>query len=118
MRRSTGTVYVCNYCQTPTIQPLGRFTDRTAEGSKNVNYHFSSMAGPPCPAKCSECGSGLHVAGPMWIGPLHNPDFIDKMLLHVESGDATYATAPRIKGMLSIARNVSCSVLSRVRADY
>lgn len=43
----------------------------------------------------------------MWIGPLHDPDFCEKMLSHVEADEQRYGTSPRIKGMVSTAAEVS-----------
>lgn len=51
--------------------------------------------------------SRTQAAGPMWIGPLHDPDFCEKMLSHVEADEQRYGTSPRIKGMVSTAAEVS-----------
>jgi len=41
----------------------------------------------------------------MWIAPLHDPDFVQKVLGHVESlGPTRYGTYPRMKGMLTLAK--------------
>lgn len=46
----------------------------------------------------------LQVAGPMWSGSLHEPEFIDKMLGGMNS--TAFGTSSRIRGMLTLARNV------------
>jgi len=46
------------------------------------------------------------VAGPMWSGPLHDPHFAEKVLEHVNNNSASYGTAGRMKGMLTIAKQV------------
>lgn len=52
----------------------------------------------------------------MWLGPLHDPIFIEKMLASLDEPDrARFNTLTRIKGMLTIAKNVS--VLTQRHAD-
>ena len=43
----------------------------------------------------------------MWSGQLHDPDFIGKVLEHLESSKEQYGTAARMKGMLTVAQEVS-----------
>ena len=42
----------------------------------------------------------------MWSGQLHDPDFIGKVLEHLESSKDRYGTAARMKGMLTVAQEV------------
>jgi tRNA G26 N,N-dimethylase Trm1 len=56
-----------------------------------------------CKAHVSIC---FQVGGPIWIGPLHDPTFISKMIEHLNSGIATYGTEKRLRGMLSVAQRV------------
>ncbi|KAG2078277.1 N2,N2-dimethylguanosine tRNA methyltransferase [Suillus decipiens] len=90
-------------CQSFYEQPLGRLVEKVHERTGNVNTLFKTQAGPPVPQKCTECGSALHVAGPMWSGPLHNNGFVTKVLEHLESNQDKYGTAVRMKGMLTVA---------------
>ncbi|KAG1756727.1 tRNA methyltransferase [Suillus paluster] len=99
----TAMYYICQGCQSFYEQPLGRMVEKTHERSGNVNILFKTHAGPPVPQKCTECGSALHVAGPMWSGPLHNNGFISKVLEHLEGNQDKYGTAVRMKGMLTVA---------------
>jgi tRNA (guanine26-N2/guanine27-N2)-dimethyltransferase len=99
----TAIYYICQGCQSYYEQPLGRIVDKVHERSGNVNLQFKTQAGPPVPPKCTECGSALHVAGPMWSGPLHNNDFISRVLGHLEGNQDRYSTAVRMKGMLTVA---------------
>jgi len=50
---------------------------------------------------------GGKVAGPMWSGNLHDTDFVTKVLDHTESKASHYGTAARMKGMLTVAKEVS-----------
>lgn len=118
----TAMYYICQGCQSFYEQPLGRMVEKVHESSGNVNLLFKTQAGPPVPQKCTECGSALHVsifdsnhgldlillqiAGPMWSGPLHNDSFILKVLEHLESNQGKYGTAVRMKGMLTVAKEV------------
>jgi len=43
----------------------------------------------------------------MWSGPLHNKDFVGKLLAHVGENEENYNTSGRMKGMLTVAREVS-----------
>lgn len=42
----------------------------------------------------------------MWSGSLHNSDFVEKVLEHLEGNQAKYGTAIRMKGMLTVAHEV------------
>ncbi|KAG2054635.1 N2,N2-dimethylguanosine tRNA methyltransferase [Suillus hirtellus] len=99
----TAMYFVCQGCQAFYEQPLGRTVEKVQERSGNVNLLFKTQAGPPVPQKCTECGSALHVAGPMWSGSLHNNGFISKVLEHLGSNQDRYGTAVRMKGMLTVA---------------
>jgi tRNA (guanine26-N2/guanine27-N2)-dimethyltransferase len=47
-----------------------------------------------------------YINGPMWGGPLHNKEFIDKALeVHSTLDPDVYGTLKRIKGMLTVAKN-------------
>ena len=46
----------------------------------------------------------MHLAGPMYAGPLHSPDFINKILNELPNASRDiYGTIPRIEGMLQTA---------------
>jgi tRNA (guanine26-N2/guanine27-N2)-dimethyltransferase len=101
---------------------LAKVTE-TVHPSGAVNYHFKLQGGPPVMDKCPECDGVLHVrkpelcdlsdadlqqmAGPMWSAPIHNPEFIGKVLEHLEENEAQYGTASRMKGMLTVAKEAS-----------
>ena len=46
----------------------------------------------------------------MWNGPIHNPEFVGKMLEHVAENRDDFATSTRIEGMLSVAKAVRRSL--------
>ena len=64
-----------------------------------VNAHGSS---------CEHCGFKTHLAGPMWGGPIHNPQYVQRILDVLPTLDPkVYGTIPRIEGMLTVARDES-----------
>ncbi|EPT06176.1 hypothetical protein FOMPIDRAFT_133734 [Fomitopsis schrenkii] len=100
----TSTYYVCSWCQAFHEQPLGKMVENVHAKSGNVNLHFKARTGPPVANKCPECNSPLHIAGPMWSGPIHDPAFVGKVLEHVEASADHYGTSARMKGMLTVAK--------------
>ncbi len=42
----------------------------------------------------------------MWSGPLHDQEYISKVLDHVEENEDKYGTVARMKGMLTVAKEV------------
>lgn len=42
----------------------------------------------------------------MWTGPIHNQEFVEQMLAHVEEHATDFKTADRIKGMVTVAKHV------------
>ena len=69
----------------------------TDESLKNIGYiahckhclHRSEYKGlaSSIPEFCPECGEKLIVAGPMWLGPVQNEEFIDSMIEIAEEKD-------------------------------
>ncbi|KIY72133.1 N2,N2-dimethylguanosine tRNA methyltransferase [Cylindrobasidium torrendii FP15055 ss-10] len=100
----TATFYVCASCQAWYEQPLGRVIEKKHEKSGNVNYLFKTHTGIPNTEHCPECNSNLHLAGPMWSGPIHSPAFISKVLSHVSAHPGKYGTEARMTGMLTVAK--------------
>lgn len=98
------TVYNCGHgCGSWNTQPLLRNLPQLSK-SNEIFYKYSFAQAPTTPPNCSHCGSKLHLCGPMWAGPLHNPAFVQKMLDKLPSLDKqTYGTTDRIEGMLTLA---------------
>ena len=51
----------------------------------------------------------------MWSGPLHNAEFVGRVLEHVDGNLDKYGTSTRMKGMLTVAKEVRshCGFLMR-----
>lgn len=53
----------------------------------------------------------------MWSGPMHDPGFVAKVLEHVEASEDSYGTFARMKGMLTVAKEVCDESISRISPD-
>ncbi len=97
---STMLTYKCSQCHSTATQPLGRISL-----NKKGNRRFGLAAGPTVGPNCAFCGAVNHIGGPMWGGPLHNGQFIDRVLQLQKNADPEiYKTLPRIEGMLTMAK--------------
>ncbi|KAF8475742.1 N2,N2-dimethylguanosine tRNA methyltransferase-domain-containing protein [Kalaharituber pfeilii] len=77
--------------------------------TKNGNGTYKKYGLPQAPdfdGNCEHCGFRMHIAGPMWAGELHNPEFLNALLETLDEADPeVYTTLPRIRGMISTALN-------------
>ncbi|KAJ9098486.1 hypothetical protein QFC19_006353 [Naganishia cerealis] len=81
-------------------QPFGRVTQRTnANGNQVELFRFGAGPQGVGAGGCDHCGNGSLVAGPMWLGPLHSPDFCAAVVNSVDAEKDNYKTYARIKGM-------------------
>lgn len=89
-------------CGAWTVQPIARNHVRLGRGGNEFfKYSAAQTIGSE---RCDHCGFKTHIAGPMWMGPLHNPFFISKILSCLDDLDRSiYGTVPRIEGMLTSA---------------
>ncbi|GAA99520.1 uncharacterized protein L969DRAFT_48089 [Mixia osmundae IAM 14324] len=102
---TTALVYVCNYCQSPNFQPMGRIHSRpTRKEGSAPQLSFGTATGPPTNSTCDQCKQTYHVAGPMWMGRLHDKSFVTAVIDHVEQSGDHYATKARMLGMLKVAQ--------------
>lgn len=110
----TMVVYNCDEgCGAFTTQFLSQSKGKTAKNGDTI-YKFSLAQGPCTSQFCPHCNFKTHLSGPMWGGPIHNPDFIQRILDLLPSlSSETYATIPRIEGMLSVALDESVSFASQ-----
>lgn len=75
--------------------------NKTGSGSF---YKHQMAQGPTADQHCALCGTKMHLAGPMFGGRLHSPDFIKRILDSLpDASKETYGTTERIKGMLTTA---------------
>ncbi|ETN42814.1 N2,N2-dimethylguanosine tRNA methyltransferase [Cyphellophora europaea CBS 101466] len=101
---TTMVTYSCDQgCGAWTTQTIARNIakeDRT--GTRMYKHSFSQA--PSVPPHCEHCGFKMHLGGPMWAGPLHNPYFVQRILDRIPSLDRNvYGTLDRVRGMLTVA---------------
>ncbi|KAJ2994149.1 hypothetical protein NUW58_g1632 [Xylaria curta] len=98
-------VYTCDQgCGAWETQLLARNKKATNKSGKGSYYKHGFALAPTSSSKCQHCDSKLHLAGPMYAGPLHSPGFIKKILDGLpNASDDIYGTKPRIEGMLHTA---------------
>uniref|UniRef100_A0A224Z2D4 tRNA (guanine(26)-N(2))-dimethyltransferase n=1 Tax=Rhipicephalus zambeziensis TaxID=60191 RepID=A0A224Z2D4_9ACAR len=97
VKRSTsklGMVYQCSGCESFSLQPLGRCTE------KGNSFKFSPAVGPPVGLTCSHCGHKHHIGGPVWINPLHDVNFVQRLIRRVTESPELYGTSKRMLGIL------------------
>ncbi|RKF54431.1 tRNA -dimethyltransferase [Erysiphe neolycopersici] len=97
-------VYNCDVgCGAWSTQMLGRNRFATTKKGNEMWKHGLEQ-GPSANQNCTECGFKTHIGGPMYAGPLHNPEFIRRILDGLKDVDEEiYQTIPRIQGMLTVA---------------
>lgn len=101
-----GVVYTCTYCHNFHEQRLGRASEGVGRKGKPLTK-YQTAVGPPSAigpgSSCEQCGSRYHVAGPMWLGPIHDSTFCNTLLGVLERSPERSRTAPRIRGMVGTA---------------
>lgn len=95
----TSMVYICVGCGSFSLQQLA-----TAVPTNGDNHKFVPGVGPPVGPTCEHCGHKHQIGGPMWSAPIHDVDFIDKMLKRIERDGEQFGTSERMVGMLNVAR--------------
>lgn len=94
---NTMLTYHCVGCGHKIDQRFGRYT-----GKNHQTPRISAIPGE----NCMYCDRVYHLAGPMWAGPLHCPEFIDSVLaINRDASPESFGTRERIKGTLTLAKN-------------
>lgn len=98
-------VYNCDAgCGAWTTQFLLRNKAQQNKTGSGSFYKHTMAQGPTADQHCEHCGLKMHLAGPMFGGRLHSPDFIRRILDKLpEASKDTYGTTERVRGMLTTA---------------
>ncbi|XP_028390956.1 tRNA (guanine(26)-N(2))-dimethyltransferase-like [Dendronephthya gigantea] len=88
-------VYHCLGCGSCFFQPVGK---RIEQGNSKKYPPGTGLRRQTCP----ECGRKFHLGGPIWSEPIHNLDFVNKVLNKVKKSHENYKTSERIIGMLTL----------------
>jgi tRNA (guanine26-N2/guanine27-N2)-dimethyltransferase len=101
----TMVVYNCDTgCGAWTTQMIGRNSIKPHKNGKGHFWKHGFGVGPPTGEHCKHCGAKAHMAGPMYGGPIHNAEFIQRILDMLPNlSKDTYQTTTRIEGMLNLA---------------
>ena len=101
----TMVVYNCDTgCGAWTTQMLGK--NKLAPNKNGIGHFWKHVfeSAPSTNENCAHCGMKTHMAGPMYAGPLHSSEFIERILRGLPSvSKETYQTRDRIEGMLTLA---------------
>lgn len=111
-------VYNCDAgCGAWKTQPLAATKTRLDKKGRPY-FHYGFAQGPSASPLCEHCGVKMHLAGPMWAGPLHNPWFIQRVLSLLPDADReVYHTTDRIEGMLTTALEEDLSEPEQAEAE-
>ncbi|KAI1302492.1 S-adenosyl-L-methionine-dependent methyltransferase [Xylaria venustula] len=98
-------VYNCDRgCGAWETQLLARNRKTINKSGQGSYYKHGFALAPAVDSDCKHCGSKMHLAGPMYAGPLHSTGFIKTILGDLpNASDDIYGTKPRIEGMLTTA---------------
>ncbi|KAL6073893.1 tRNA methyltransferase 1 [Balamuthia mandrillaris] len=88
-------IYQCTGCGSLHHQPLGNMSQR----GKAKHY---SANGPSVGSSCDECGRPFKMVGPIWNGPLCDPDFIQNAMETLDASRELFTTHKKIYGLLSV----------------
>lgn len=90
-------VFQCVGCGAFYLQRLGK-----AAGAPGGRVKFSAACGPPVAPECEHCGQRHQLGGPMWAEPIHDLDFVGRVLEAVSANPSRFHTSERIRGVLSV----------------
>ncbi|XP_075404009.1 tRNA (guanine(26)-N(2))-dimethyltransferase isoform X1 [Tenrec ecaudatus] len=90
-------VFQCVGCGAFHLQRLGR-----ASAASGNRIKFSAACGPPVTPECEHCGQKHQLGGPIWAEPLHDLDFVSRVLQAVTANPGRFHTSERIRGVLSV----------------
>ncbi|CAL1674043.1 unnamed protein product [Lasius platythorax] len=86
-----GMLYRCNGCESMSFQSL-------AIKRSSDNYKLPNA--PSVDQLCKHCQYRQHMAGPIWLGPLHDQEFVSRLLCNLNNIEL--GTSKRIEGVLSM----------------
>nr|XP_003468399.1 tRNA (guanine(26)-N(2))-dimethyltransferase [Cavia porcellus]XP_013006376.1 tRNA (guanine(26)-N(2))-dimethyltransferase [Cavia porcellus] len=90
-------VFQCVGCGSFHLQRLGR-----AAAASGGRVKFSAACGPPVAPECGHCGQRHQLGGPIWAEPIHDLDFVGRVLAAISASPRRFHTADRIRGVLSV----------------
>ncbi|ORY41694.1 TRM-domain-containing protein [Rhizoclosmatium globosum] len=91
-------IYSCVSCRAHHTSPMGSYS---VDGPSTK---FKNPSLPKIGSVCEQCGSKFHIGGPFFSGPIHNTEFVSKMIEYVKAGVEVekFKTHQRMIGMLTV----------------
>ncbi|AEO60641.1 hypothetical protein MYCTH_2310074 [Thermothelomyces thermophilus ATCC 42464] len=98
-------VYSCGTgCGSWTTQLLMKNKPAPNKKGDGIFYKHGFTRAPTTGTWCEHCGSTMHLAGPMYAGRIHSPEFIKTVIAEAEEAPPEiYGTKERIRGVLQTA---------------
>ena len=93
MKKSMGAAAAEEEIKEETKQPMAQEGNMAGK----VQYRTARVE---VPSSCTVCDSKLTIGGPIWNQPIHNVDFVRRLLVSAEKSDCSLKTVGRIKGIL------------------
>lgn len=90
-------VHQCVGCETISFQPMGK----CVPGKESKNYKYTPSIATIQP-NCQHCGSKHQIGGPIWMAPIHDVEFVDKVVCYIQEFPEKFNTSKRMEGVLSV----------------
>uniref|UniRef100_A0A4W4H2M3 tRNA (guanine(26)-N(2))-dimethyltransferase n=1 Tax=Electrophorus electricus TaxID=8005 RepID=A0A4W4H2M3_ELEEL len=84
------------------IRVFVRVRTGQAKVKNSASMKYSAATGPPVGVSCEHCGQRHQLGGPIWAEPIHNMEFVQKVLAAVSGNPSRFGTSKRIEGILSM----------------
>lgn len=89
-------VFMCIGCGSFHFQPMGRCIE------EGLSKKYPPAIGPPVGSLCDQCGRQFHMGGPIWKEPIHDAEFVERLLKTVKEEPGLFKTSERIIGLLNV----------------
>jgi tRNA (guanine26-N2/guanine27-N2)-dimethyltransferase len=98
-------VYSCGGgCGAWTTQLLMKNKPAQNKKGSGIFYKHGFTRAPTTGTSCEHCGSTMHLAGPMYAGRIHSPEFVKSVIAEAEEASSEiYGTKERVRGVLQTA---------------
>ena len=89
-------VYQCVECKSHQLHRIANKVDTQG------GFKFVPASVPADITRCPHCGGRCTVGGPLWADPIHDQDFLQRVLDSAEQAQGDFGTGDRVVGMLSM----------------
>lgn len=92
-------VFQCTGCESIVLQPI-----LTKKPTGPNSFKYGIPTGPYVGSTCDNCDFKYHLAGPIWSDPIHDEDFLKKLIRTVELEGISFNTHKRMYGLLRVVQ--------------